>query len=109
MSTKLKLKLREGNNESIVLSAAVNGEPRNITGRLLEVYIKVDANQDDADADRLASDNGCITVTDGLGGVAELSVPGSVLTPDKTFWRYDVIDGNTRKTHVYGPLEVANI
>lgn len=109
MSTKLKLKLREGNNESVILYATTNGAPRNITGRTLEVYIKIDANQDDAESNRLASDNGYIDITDGPGGVAELNVPGSVLTPDKTFWRFDVIDGNTRKTHVYGPLEVANI
>lgn len=109
MATKLKLNLREGNNEDVVLYATVSGVPRNITGRLLEVYIKVDANQSDADADRLASDNGYITVTDGTGGVAELSIPGSVLTPGKKFWRYDVVDGNNRKTHIFGTLEVANI
>lgn len=109
MATKMKLNLREGNDESVVLRAEMNGEPRNITGRLLEVYIKVDANEADATSDRLASDNGYITITDGAGGVAELSIPGSVLTPDKQFWRYDVVDGNTRNTHIYGTLEVANI
>lgn len=109
MATSIKLRLREGNNEDVVLYAIVNNEPRNITGRLLEVYIKIDANQDDAESDRLASDNGYINITDGPGGVAELTIPGSILTPDKKFWRYDVVDGNTRKTHLYGPLEVINI
>jgi hypothetical protein len=109
MATKIKLELREGNDETVTLRTEMNGGPRNITGRLLEVYIKVDANQDDEDADLLTSDNGDITITDGTGGIAEMTIPGSILTTDKQFWRYDVVDGNTRNTHIYGPLEVVNI
>lgn len=109
MSTLIKLRLRENNYEEVTLTASISGIPRNITGRLLEVYIKIDANQSDDEADRLASDNGFIEIVDGSSGVATLHVPGDVLTPNKTFWRYDVVDGNSRKTHISGPLEVVNL
>lgn len=108
MATKIKLHLREDNDEVVVLYALMNGEPRNITGCLLEFYIKVDANHSDAESERLASDNGHIAILDGAEGIAEVSIPRAYLTPDMKFWRYDVIDGNTRNTHLYGTLEVAN-
>lgn len=108
MATNIKLRLREDNDETIVLYAVMNGEPRNIAGCILEFYIKIDANKTDAESERLASDNGYISIIDGAEGIAEISIPRSALTPDKRFWRYDVIDGNTRNTHLYGILEVVN-
>lgn len=109
MSTLVKLRLRENNYEEVILTATRKRVPRNIVGCLLEVYIKIDANQSDADADVLSLDDGHIEIDESLTGVATLHVPGEVLTPNKTFWRYDIIDGNSRKTHISGPLEVVNL
>lgn len=103
------LTLTEGNDEAVSITARVDGEVYDLTGKTLEMYIKTDANQDDDDADLLSSGGGEIVATDADGGVAEVSIPGEMLTTDKTFWRYDVVDSGARHTILYGPLHLNNV
>jgi hypothetical protein len=78
-------------------------------GADLELYLKTTEYQDDSEAIVLTRDHGEITVTNPAAGMAEATIDGSLVVPELTFWRYDLIDGGARHTVLYGPLQVINV
>lgn len=110
MAQLLKLTLVERNDVTVELAATRSAMPVAIDdGADLELYLKTTEYQDDADAIVLTRDDGEIVVTNAAAGMAEATIDGTLITPDLTFWRYDLIDGGARHTVLYGPLEVVNV
>jgi hypothetical protein len=105
----LKLRLVEGNDDVVALTATRDGQPINLTGVALEVYLKTTEYEADADALLLSSGGGQITVTDAAAGLSEAVVDGTLIVPELTWWRYDVIESGARHTVSGGPLEVINV
>lgn len=110
MAQLLKLRLVEGNDTTVALTATRNGEPIVLaSGVGLELYLKTTQYQDDDDAITLTRAGGEITVTDAADGEAEASIDGSLIVTSLTFWRFDVIETGARHTVLYGDLEVADV
>lgn len=110
MAQLLKLRLVERNDITVELTATRDGQPVNILdGMGLELYLKTTEYQSDVDAIKLTREGGEITVTSASEGIAEAVIDGTHITPELTFWRYDLLDGGARHTVLYGPLEVINV
>ena len=110
MAQLLKLRLVEGNDTTVTLTATRDAAPLNlVSGVGLELYLKTTEYEADADAIVLTRSGGEIVVTDEDAGEAEAVIDGSLVTTGLTFWRYDVIETGARHTVLYGPLEVVNV
>ncbi|GIH26066.1 hypothetical protein Aph01nite_43760 [Acrocarpospora phusangensis] len=109
MAQLLKLRLIEGNDDTVELAITRNGAAVPLADADIELLLKTTEYQTDDDAVLLSRDGGEITVTDADAGLAEATLDGSLITADLTWWRCDVIDAGARHTALYGDLEVTNV
>jgi hypothetical protein len=111
MGERRDLKLIEGNPETVreTITDDDTGLPLNLTGKVVNFYIKPSADTADADLSvtKLSTSTGEVTVSDAAGGVCTVAVPAQAAG---TLWRrLDVVSGGQPKTAVYGPLYVLNV
>jgi len=110
MAQLLKVRLIEGNDDSIILAATRGGLPIPLGDEdELELYLKTTEHQSDSDAILLTRGGGQIVTVNAGVGLAEAIIDGSHIVPELTFWRYDLVESGARRTLLYGPLEVVNV
>ena len=114
MATAAQLRLPEASQATVDLDPIWLGRSvYNLTIVALTAYIKPSEAVDDDDPSvavitETAGPNGVITVTDPAGGVATLTINGSVIPePGTLFWHLDGTDGTgATGTIAYGPIYV---
>ena len=113
MATELKLKVRQGNDETIQVVVTSDVAGFTLTGKTLEFFIK--DRRDRLDSDLLHTTiltsalNGGVVVDDPIQRQVTVNVPGSALWKGgEMFYRLDVLDVTARKTAIYGVLEVVD-
>lgn len=114
MATLQTLQLYEWNDEEVELSIVDpdSGTAYDLTDAGLELVIKRDVDQDDADPDTviLSMATGEITLIDPVAGTALVMINrGHLQVPGDLVWRLDVVREGTRRTAIYGPLRVTNL
>ena len=114
MATAAQLRLPEGRDAAVDFDPIWLGRaPYDLTSVTLVAYVKPSEAVDDDDPSvavitETAGPNGVITVTDAAGGLATLTIDGSVIpVPGTLFWHLDVTDGTgATGTIAYGPCYV---
>lgn len=111
MGVRRDLKLIEGNPETLreAITDDDTGLPLNLTGKVINFYIKPSADTADTDLSviKLSTGTGEITITDATGGICTVAVPAQAAG---TLWRrLDVVTAGQPKTAVYGPVYVLNV
>ncbi len=109
--------LNEANDETINVTITTNvpaaGTALNLTGKVIEAFLKVAPATADADASSwkgsTAGATPEITITDAVGGKATIAVPAAAVSTAKKWWRCDVLTGALRKTAVYGDVAVTDL
>lgn len=107
--------LNEANDETIKVTITTNvpsaGTPLDLTGKVVEAFLKTGAATADGDATTWKGSTATaeITVTDAAGGKASISVPAAAVTTAKKWWRCDVLTGGLRKTAAYGDVSVTDL
>lgn len=113
MPKRIALTLNQNNDEDLpgTVTKEDTGQPQDLTGVTLEMYLKASASADDSTATVLSSAApGGITITNAAAGTYTVAIPDSALTAAGTRWyRVDAVSGPTRKTVVYGPLRVRDL
>lgn len=115
MASKVNISLPEHNDTVIKLAITTNvptdGTALDLTGLSLEAYLKPNASTEDTDPAVWEGTTGMgqIAVTDAHNGKASITIPGSAVTQEQTWWRCDVISAGLRNTAVYGVLSVINL
>jgi hypothetical protein len=107
------LKLYQGNQEifTVTVTKDDDGLPQNLTGLVVNVYLKAARETADLDAStvKLSTSTGEIVLTTPLSGLCTVTVPASALaTAGRRWWRCDVIIGGQAKTAAFGPLLVVD-
>ena len=114
MATAAMIRASEGKQTVIEFDPIWLGRaPYDLTSVTLVAYVKPSEAVDDADPSvavitETAGPNGVITVTDAAGGLATLTIDGSVIpVPGTKFWHLDATDGTgATGTIAYGPVYV---
>lgn len=114
MATAAQLRLPEGKQAKVDFDPIwVGRSVYNLTSVTLTAYVKASESVPDDDPSvavitETAGPNGIIEVTDGPGGLATLTIDGSVIpVPATLFWHLDVTDGSgATGTIAYGPIYV---
>lgn len=115
MATRTDLTLYEANDEILVVGVITNqpneGTALDLFGASVEAFLKVSAKADDSDNGvwKGTTDTGEVLIRDAAGGILEITIPGSVVTTTKGWWRCDVVLENLRKTAVYGSVTVVDL
>jgi hypothetical protein len=110
--TRRELVLLQRNDETVRLNITQDdtGDPQDLTGVTVEVFIKPNAETaDDDDAVTVLSTATSAIVIDppGSDGIAILTVPAEVTaTAGESWWRADCVVAGDRKTAMYGPFIV---
>lgn len=109
-TTNSALTFWERNDEVVNLTITRNSAVFDLTGAVVEVYIKTSADQTDQDGALLSTDTAGVTVTDAPNGAAVLEVPAAQnVTPGQRVFRVDVIDSaGKRKTAGTGTITTVN-
>lgn len=112
MPVRINATLYEANDEKmdIVVSSEDDGVLQDLTGSVIEVFIKTDADTPDNDPTtvKLSTETSGVTITDAVNGEARISFPNDLL-PTTLWWRVDVLLNGLRKTACYGSLYVTNV
>jgi hypothetical protein len=114
MATAAQLRLSEGEDATVDFDPVWIGQSvYDLTSVTLVAHIKPSAAVDDSDPSvavitETSGPNGVITVTDAAGGLATLTISGSVIpVPATLFWHLDATDGTgATGTIAYGPVYV---
>jgi hypothetical protein len=114
MATAAQLRLPEGQDAKIDFDPVwVGNSVYDLTHVTLTAYIKASAAVPDDDPSTAvitatSGPNGVITIVDAAGGLATLTIDGSVIpVPGVKFWHLDARDGaGATGTIAYGPLYV---
>lgn len=112
MPSRRQLVLLQRNNEKVRLDITEEdtGDPQDLTGVTVEVFIKPNAEtaDDDDAATVLSTATGDITIQPpSTDGIALLTVPADLTTTaGESWWRADCIVDGFRKTAMYGPFIV---
>lgn len=111
MPVRINLTLYEANPEkaSITVIQEDNNAPQNLTGAVIEVYIKPTAATADADGSvvKLSTVTGEVVVTSIPNGTATITFPDTLSAGTK-WYRADVIITGQRKTCVFGSITIVN-
>jgi hypothetical protein len=113
--TRRELVLLQRNDENVRLNITQDdtGDPQDLTGVTVEVFIKPNAETaDDDDAVTVLSTATSDIVVDppGSDGIAILTVPAEVTaTAGESWWRADCVVSGDRKTAMYGPFIVRDL
>lgn len=111
MPTRRELVLLQRNTETVTLTftQADTGDPQDLAGVTVEVYVKANAETSDDDATLLTTTGagGIAVSSPSTDGAAVMTVPAD-LTADagESWWRADLVIGGDRKTAMYGPFIV---
>lgn len=114
MATAAQLRLPEGKQAKVDFDPIwVGRSVYDLTSVTLTAYIKPSESVPDDDPSvavitTTPGPNGAITVTDAAGGLATLTIDGSVIpVPGVKFWHLDATDGTgATGTIAYGPVYV---
>jgi hypothetical protein len=114
MATAAQLRLPEGKQATVDFDPIwVGSSIYDLTSVLLTAYVKASEAVPDSDPSvavitATPGPNGAITVTDAAGGLATLTIDGSVIpVPATLFWHLDATDGTgATGTVAYGPVYV---
>jgi hypothetical protein len=114
MATAAQLRLAEGKQAKVDLDPVwIGNSVYNLASVTLVAYIKATAAVDDDDPSvavitETPGPNGVIEVTDAAGGLATLTIDGSVIpVPGTLSWHIDATDGTgATGTIAYGPVYV---
>ena len=114
MATAAMIRASEGNQTVVDFDPVWLGSSvYNLSGITLTAYVKPSEAVDDDDPSvavitTTPGPNGVITVTDAAGGLATLTIDGSVIpVPGTAFWHLDATDGTgATGTIAYGPVYV---
>lgn len=115
MATQQALTLYESNDETILVTITTNvpspGTPLDLTGVVVEAFVKVAAATADSDPGVWTGSTatGEVVITDAAAGEVEVNVPGSAITTTKGWWRCDTVAAGKRKTASYGPLTIVDL
>lgn len=115
MATVQDLTLNEANDETILATITTNqpsaGTPFDLTGLVVEAFVKVAAATPDTDPGvwKGTTETGEVVITDAVAGKVEINVPGSAVTSTKGWWRCDTVAAGKRKTAVYGVLTIIDL
>jgi hypothetical protein len=114
VTAQINLQLNERNDETVnlVLLQPDGVTPYNLTGAVVNFWIKPSAMSQDTDIDviQLSTSTSGVVVTNATGGLATVNIPLVDLhTPTGRFYRVDVIAGGQTKTAIYGQLQVTNL
>lgn len=112
MPTRRELVLLQRNDETVRLAITQDdtGDPQDLTGVTVEVFIKPNAETDDTD-DAVTvlstADSGIVIDPPAAEGIAVLTVPAELTAvAGESWWRVDCVVGDSRKTAMYGPFVV---
>lgn len=109
MPVRLNLSLYEGNPEkaSITIVQEDNNAPQNLTGAVVEAYVKSTRELADTDLSvtKLSTVSGGVVITSAENGTATITFPNT-LPAGTHWWRVDVIIAGQRKTCAFGSLVV---
>lgn len=113
MANSLTWTLNENNDEKVNFALTTNvptaGTVLNLTGCVVEVYLKAGKGASDTDpaAWKGSTATTGVTVTDATNGLCYAQIPAAKVTTTQTWLRVDVLDaGGLRKTACYGPVTV---
>ncbi len=115
MASSVALALNENNDEEVNLVITTNvptpGTALNVTGLVVEAFLKVSAATSDVDGStwKGSTATGEVTVTDGPGGAVAIAIPAAAISTGKAWWRCDVISAGKRKTAIYGAVTVTDL
>lgn len=114
MATYQELRLGQRNDEDVALAICQEDAvtPLDLTtATAIELYLKPNAQTDDADPDviTLTLADGDITLTDPAAGLCTAAIPATDLaTAGTRWWRLDATVDGHRKTALYGVLTVVD-
>src|SRR5260370_5699238 len=110
---EVDITLAEFNDETLALTITSGGNPYNITGLTLEMYLKQSAGELDTDPNvvKLSTVTGEITITNGAGGLASVAIASANLAASKTYgwYRVDIINAGKRNTALFGKVGVTQL
>ena len=111
MPSRRELVLLQRNDETVRLNITQDdtGDPQDLTGVTVEVFIKPNAETDDDDAavTVLSTPDDIVIDPPSTDGIAILTVPAEVTaTAGESWWRADCVIAGDRKTAMYGPFIV---
>ena len=111
MPSRRELVLLQRNDETVRLAITQDdtGDPQDLTGVTVEVFIKPNAETDDDDAavTVLSTPTDIAIDPPSTDGIAILTVPAEVTaTAGESWWRADCVVAGDRKTAMYGPFIV---
>lgn len=108
------LEVIEGNDPVVTLTVTRDGEPVDLTGSTLNLYVKASASTADASALFTYSSGGGspkITITDATGGIASIAFAKADLATPGTYWYKVNVTFSTGKveTVIAGTFKVVNV
>lgn len=110
---ELPLSLIESNDEIVYVAVTEDGQPYDLTGTIVRMYIKPKPQTADTNTNRvsvLGTDTGELVFTDETNGLLTAFVPRSALTNAGFNWyRFDVHKGGTIRTASYGVLNIIDV
>lgn len=114
MTAQINLQLNERNDETVNLTLFMPDgvTPYNLTGAVVNFWIKPSAMSADTDVDviQLSTTTSGVVVTNATGGLATVTIPlVDMHTPVARFYRVDVVAGGQTKTAIYGLLQITNL
>jgi hypothetical protein len=112
MPVRINLTLYEANPERATITVVQedNNLPVDLTGGLIEVFVKPTATTADADGSvvKLSTTAGSVLISSpATAGIAVIIFP-STLSSGTKWWRADVVISGQRKTCAFGSLTVEN-
>lgn len=115
MATEADIEVIEDNDEVVIFTCRVDGTPINLTGALIEMFVKPDKATNEADAGviKYSTTGGEVTILAQAGdtlGQCSVQIDGSdVATPAKKRYRLDVTQNGRKLTFAYGRLVVRDV
>jgi hypothetical protein len=106
---EIDINLGEFNDETLAVAITNNGSAYDLTGKSLQALFKTAAGVADGDPSTitLTSPSGGITITNAVGGLANVAIPKADLqNANITFWRLDVVSGGLQNTAIYGKVGI---
>lgn len=106
---EIDINLGEFNDETLAVAITNGGSAYDLTGKTLQALFKTAAGVADSDPSTitLTSPSGGITITNAVGGLANVAIPRADLAnANITFWRCDVVSGGLQNTAIFGKVAV---
>jgi hypothetical protein len=113
--SKLDVEIVEGNDPSVEFTcydvdAVGNRTAANLTGALIECYVKANRSVADLESIKYDTVGGSIVITDAAGGKARVDMDSDDVGSVTVQWYHlDVIRNGRRITYAYGALKKVNV